>query len=55
MGVVTILIIVSFGMAFLFLAAFVWAVRNSQFDDTYTPSIRIILDDINEKKDSRTN
>ncbi len=28
-----------------FLAAFVWAVRTGQFDDTTTPPIRILLDD----------
>jgi cbb3-type cytochrome oxidase maturation protein len=28
-----------------FLAAFIWAVKSGQFKDTYTPSVRIILDD----------
>jgi cbb3-type cytochrome oxidase maturation protein len=28
-----------------FLAAFVWAVRSGQFDDTATPALRILLDD----------
>ena len=28
-----------------FLAAFAWAVRTGQFDDTVTPPIRILLDD----------
>jgi cbb3-type cytochrome oxidase maturation protein len=28
-----------------FLAAFAWAVRSGQFDDTVTPAIRILLDD----------
>jgi len=27
-----------------FLAAFIWAVRSGQFDDTTTPPIRILLD-----------
>ena len=26
-------------------AAFMWAVRNGQFDDVETPAIRILLDD----------
>ena len=30
-------------MAFLFL--FIWAVRRGQYDDTYTPSVRILFDD----------
>jgi cbb3-type cytochrome oxidase maturation protein len=28
-----------------FLAAFAWAVRTGQYDDTVTPAIRILLDD----------
>jgi cbb3-type cytochrome oxidase maturation protein len=28
-----------------FLAAFVWAVRSGQFDDTATPPLRILFDD----------
>ena len=28
-----------------FLAAFAWAVRTGQFDDTVTPALRILLDD----------
>ena len=30
--------------------AFWWAVRDGQFEDTETPSIRILLDDQAEKK-----
>lgn len=32
-----------------FLVAFIWATRNGQFDDTYTPSIRMLFD--SEKED----
>jgi cbb3-type cytochrome oxidase maturation protein len=28
-----------------FLAAFIWAVRSGQFDDTTTPAIRVLLDE----------
>jgi cbb3-type cytochrome oxidase maturation protein len=28
-----------------FLAAFVWAVRTGQFDDTTSPAVRMIVDD----------
>ena len=28
-----------------FLAAFLWAVRSGQFDDPYTPAIRVLADD----------
>jgi len=53
MSVVTVLIIVSFTMALIFLAAFFWAVRTDQFEDTYTPSVRIILEDPDENNFSQ--
>ncbi|HEY4755241.1 MAG TPA: cbb3-type cytochrome oxidase assembly protein CcoS [Ignavibacteriaceae bacterium] len=45
MSVIVILIGISLLVASGFLAAFIWAVKNGQFKDTYTPSVRIILDD----------
>ena len=45
MSVVLILILASLAMALLFFAAFIWAVRSGQFDDTQTPSMRILTDD----------
>jgi cbb3-type cytochrome oxidase maturation protein len=45
MNVIVILIMVSLGLATSFLLAFVWAVRNGQFDDTQTPSVRLLLDE----------
>ena len=42
---VIILLIAAGGMvASGFLVAFVWAVRSGQFDDTYTPAVRVLLD-----------
>jgi nitrogen fixation-related uncharacterized protein len=29
----------------IFLIAFIWAVKSGQFDDDYTPSVRILLDE----------
>jgi cbb3-type cytochrome oxidase maturation protein len=34
-----------------FLAAFLWSVNKGQFDDDYTPSIRILFDD-NKKENT---
>jgi len=48
MTIIFYLIIVSLIVALGFLGAFVWAVRSGQYDDDYTPSIRILFDD--EKK-----
>ncbi len=45
MSVIVILILASLVLALLFLAGFVWAVKSGQFDDTYTPSMRILSDD----------
>ena len=28
-----------------FLAAFIWSVRNGQYEDDYTPSVRILFED----------
>jgi cbb3-type cytochrome oxidase maturation protein len=38
-------------MALVFLAAFFYSVRAGQFDDPYTPSVRMLFDDeiVNEK------
>lgn len=45
MSVMLVLIFFSISTALLFLGAFVWAVRSGQFEDDYTPSVRILLDD----------
>jgi cbb3-type cytochrome oxidase maturation protein len=45
MNVILILILASLAMALLFLAAFIWAVRSGQFDDTLTPSMRVLAED----------
>lgn len=33
-----------------FLGAFIWAVRNGQFDDRDTPSMRMLVDDVVPRK-----
>ncbi len=45
MKVIFLLILVSLVIALGFLAAFLWAVRSGQYDDDYTPSVRILFDD----------
>ena len=45
MSVIFILIGVSLTVAIGFLIAFVWAVRSGQYEDDYTPSVRILFDD----------
>ncbi|MEI7809437.1 MAG: cbb3-type cytochrome oxidase assembly protein CcoS [Verrucomicrobiota bacterium] len=49
MSVVIILILASLAVALLFLAGFVWAVRSGQYEDTLTPSMRVLADDPDKK------
>ena len=44
------LIGVSLLAAMVFLFLFIWAVKRGQYDDTYTPSVRILFDDEPEEK-----
>jgi cbb3-type cytochrome oxidase maturation protein len=44
MSVLPLLIIAGGLVAGGFLAAFVWAVRAGQFDDTSTPAVRVLLE-----------
>lgn len=45
MSVIVILIIASILVAVGFLAAFIWSVKSGQYDDTYSPSVRILFDE----------
>ena len=49
MSVVIILIGASLAVALLFLAGFVWAVRSGQYEDTLTPSLRVLAEDTENK------
>ena len=52
MSVLFILIIVSITVAAGFLGAFIWSVKTNQYEDGYTPSVRMLFDD--ELKKSNT-
>ena len=45
MSIILVLIPLSIVFAVAFLAAFIWAVRSGQYEDTCTPSMRLLLDD----------
>jgi cbb3-type cytochrome oxidase maturation protein len=45
MSVLFILISASLLVAAVFLLAFIGAVKNGQYDDNYTPSVRMLFDD----------
>lgn len=50
MSVIYILLAVSVIVALIFFVAFVFAVRKGQYDDSYTPSVRMLFDDELVKK-----
>ncbi len=52
MSVIVVLIGVSVLVALGFLAAFLWAVKSGQYDDKYTPSIRMLFDDDVKKEEN---
>jgi cbb3-type cytochrome oxidase maturation protein len=53
MSVILILILASLGLALAFLAGFVWAVKSGQFEDTCTPSLRVLSEDPSTPSSSR--
>lgn len=57
MSALVILIGISILVAGSFLAAFLWSVNNGQYEDDYTPSIRMLFDDgvTNTEKQSTPN
>ena len=44
MNIIFLLICVSLTVAIVFLVAFLWAVRSGQYEDDYTPSVRMLFD-----------
>lgn len=45
MLIIVVLISVSLTIALLFLGLFLWNMKSGQYDDTYTPSVRILFED----------
>ena len=56
MHIILYIIILSLTVAGGFLLAFFWAVNDGQYEDDFTPSIRILIDDdMLQPTDSETN
>jgi cbb3-type cytochrome oxidase maturation protein len=49
MEVLFILIGFSLLVALVFLGSFVWAVKSGQYDDRYTPAVRVLFDEAQPK------
>lgn len=45
MSVIYILLAISITVAIVFFLAFIIAVKSGQFDDSYTPSVRMLFED----------
>ena len=60
MSVIYMLLAISIVVAVIFFISFILSVRSGQYDDPYTPSVRMLFedelvkDDPNKKKDDQT-
>ena len=54
MSVIYILLTISIIVAIIFFVAFIMAVKKGQFDDSYTPSVRMLFEDELVKKQQKT-
>lgn len=55
MSVIYVLLTISVVVAIIFFAAFIVSVRSGQYDDSYTPSVRMLFDDELVKDNSTEN
>lgn len=56
MSVIYLLLTISIIVAILFFIAFIYSVKTGQYDDSYTPSVRMLFDDelVKEPKEKST-
>ncbi len=45
MSVIYVLLTISIVVAIIFFGAFIFSVKSGQYDDTYTPSVRMLFED----------
>ena len=50
MTIIILLIAISLPIAIVFLVIFLWALKSGQYDDTYTPSVRMLFEEEKEEK-----
>jgi cbb3-type cytochrome oxidase maturation protein len=57
MGIIYIMLVVSLVVALFFLVSFLWAIKTGQYEDDYTPSVRILFEDelINNNQNTSNN
>ena len=54
MIIIVLLITISLTIALIFLGVFLWALKSGQFEDTYTPSVRMLFEDKAENSLEKT-
>lgn len=54
MSIIALLIVISLSIALIFLGVFLWSMRSGQYDDTYTPSVRMLFEDKPKKENPVT-
>lgn len=54
MAIIVILIAISLIIAVGFLIAFLWSFKSGQYDDTYSPSVRMLFDTKPKEKQAKT-
>jgi len=52
MSIIYMLLAISVVVALVFFAAFIFSVKKGQYDDTYTPSVRMLFEDEIVKDDT---
>jgi cbb3-type cytochrome oxidase maturation protein len=52
MGIIALLICISLTIAIAFLVIFYWSMKSGQYDDTYTPSVRMLFEDKKVKEET---
>jgi cbb3-type cytochrome oxidase maturation protein len=55
MTIIVLLISISLIIAIGFLISFLWSMKNGQYDDTYSPSVRMLFDDKPKRKQTGNN
>jgi len=50
MIIIAVLVLISLSIALAFLLLFLWNLRSGQYDDTHTPSIRMLFDEPKKEK-----
>lgn len=55
MSIIYMLLAISVFVAVIFFFAFIFSVKKGQYDDVYTPAVRMLFDDELVKPESKTN